>query len=108
MPDMEGDKLGKDNINSFQRREFGFKMIAVLHYLSRILFIIIPFTNLFPLIINFRILAPISLIPLSLGIVEVLKKPLDIDSSTKFTSLNIASLFAVAVLINSYFIFLLK
>ncbi len=109
MPDMEGDRLGgKITLIVARGREFGYKLIALSGLLITISFLMIPFTNLYPSTIDFHVLALISLIPLSLGIVELLKKPLDRESATKFSSLNIASLFAVAVLINIYFIYLIK
>lgn len=109
MPDMEGDKLGgKITLIVARGREFGYKLIALSGLLITISFLLIPFTNLYPSIIDFHILVLISLIPLSLGIIELLKKPLDRESATKFSSLNIASLFAVAILINIYFLYLIK
>lgn len=109
MPDMEGDKLGKKiTLIVAKGRGFGFKLIAVAAILVSASFVLIPFTNLFPPIIDFRILTAISLITLSLGIVELLKKPFDRESASKFSNLNIASLFAVAILINSYFIILIE
>ncbi len=109
MPDMEGDKLGgKITLIVAKGREFGFRMIAIAVLMVTTSFVLIPLTNLFPSIIDFRILIIISLIPLSLGITELLKKPFDRESATKFSKLNIASLFAVAILINSYFIILIK
>lgn len=109
MPDMEGDKLGgKITLIVAKGREFGFKLIAIAVLVVTTSFILIPLTNLFPSIIDFRILTIISLIPLSLGITELLKKPFDRESATKFSNLNIASLFVAAILINSYFIILIK
>lgn len=108
MPDMEGDKLGnKITLIVAKGREFGFKLIAVAAILISVSFVLIPFTNQFPPIIDFRILTAISLIPLSLGIIELIKRPSDRESASKFSNLNIASLFIVAILINSYFIILL-
>ncbi len=109
MPDMEGDKLGgKITLIVSRGREFGFKLIAISAFLITISFLIIPYSNLFPPIIDFRVIALISLIPLTLGIVEYQKKPIDRESATKYSSLNIASLFTVGILINLYFVYLIK
>ena len=109
IPDMEGDKLGGKVTWIVSRgRGFGFKLIAVSGFLATFSFLVISFTNLFPSTMDFRVLALISLISLSLGIVEVVKKPLDRASATKFASINVASLFIMSILINCYLIYLLK
>jgi 1,4-dihydroxy-2-naphthoate octaprenyltransferase len=109
MPDMEGDKLGgKITLIVSLGRAFGFKLITFSAFLITISFLIIPYSNLFPPSIDFRILALISLIPLTLGIVELQKTPIDRESATKYSSLSIASLFAVGILVNLYFIYLIK
>ena len=109
IPDMEGDRLGgKMTWIASRGREFGFKIIAISGFLATLSFILISFTNLFPAIIDFRILALISLIPLSLGIIELIKKPLDKKSATKFCIYNLASIFLTVILINLYFLYLIK
>lgn len=109
IPDMEGDKLGgKITWIVSWGRGFGFKLIAISGFLATISFLIIPFTNLFPKIIDFRILAIISLISLSLGIVGLIKNPQDRESATKLASINVAVLFLMSILINVYFIYLVK
>ena len=75
IPDMEGDRLGgKMTWIASKGREFGFKIISISGILATISFLLLPFTNLFPAIIDFRIVAAISLIPLSLGIIGLGKK----------------------------------
>ena len=109
MPDMEGDKLGgKITMIVSMGRAFGFKLIALSGMMLTISFLIIPLLNLYPPTIDFRILALISLIPLSLGIIELYKKPIDRKSATKYSSLNIASIFAVGILVNIYFVYLIR
>ena len=109
IPDMEGDKLGgKVTWIVSCGRGFGFKLIAVSGFLATLSFLIIPFTNLFPSVMDFRVLALISLISLSLGIVELIKKPLDKVSATQFASINVAALFLMSILINCYLIYLIK
>lgn len=109
MPDMEADKLGgKTTLVVSKGREFGFKLILLSGIFVTLSFIIIPFTGLYPSTMDFRILSLISLIPVSLGAFEVLEKPLDKESATKFSSLNFAALFLVAILIDLYFIYILS
>lgn len=109
MPDMEGDKLGgKITMIVSMGRLFGFKLIALSGVMITISFLIIPLLKIYPPIIDFRILTVISLIPLILGIIELYKKPIDRKSATTYSSLNIASIFAVGILINIYFIYLIR
>lgn len=109
IPDMEGDKLGGKNTWIATRgRSFGFKLIAMASFLATLSFILMPYTNLFPLIINFQLLALISLIPLILGIIEIVKRPLDKKTATKYCIYNLASIFTAIILINCYFIYLIK
>jgi len=109
IPDMEGDKKGgkKTWIVSWGRG-FGFKLIAISGLLVTLSFLIIPLTNLFPSIINFQILAAISLIPLSLGIIGLIKSPLDKASATKLCIYNLISIMVASIMINFYFIYLLS
>jgi 1,4-dihydroxy-2-naphthoate polyprenyltransferase len=109
IPDMEGDKLGGKITWIVSRgREFGFELIAISGLLATVSFLLIPLTGLYPTIIDFRILALISLIPLSLGIIGLLKRPSDRESATNLATLDISSVFGVVILINSYFIYILK
>ncbi len=109
IPDMEGDKLGgKITWIVSWGREFGFKLIAISGFLATVSFFFISLTNLFPASVDFRVLAVMSLIPLSLGIIGLIKKPSDRESATKLASVNVASLFLTSILINIYFIYLLK
>ena len=109
IPDMEGDRIGgKMTWIASKGRKFGFKIIAISGLLATISFLILPYTNLFPAIIDFRIIAFISLLPLSLGIIEIIKMPLDKLSATKYCIYNLASIFASVILINIYFIHLIR
>ena len=108
IPDMEGDiKGGKMTWIAFKGRGFGFKIIAISGLLATLSFLIIPFTNLFPSNINFNVIAIISLIPLSLGIIGLIKNPSDKASATKLCVYNLASIIIAAVLINCYFVYIL-
>jgi 1,4-dihydroxy-2-naphthoate octaprenyltransferase len=109
IPDMEGDKSGgKITWIVLWGREFGFKLIAISGLLVTISFLLLPFTNLFPSNIDFRVLALISLISLSLGILEFIKKTENREIATKFATINVVALFLMSILIDSYFIYILK
>lgn len=108
IPDMEGDKLGgKITLVVANGRKFGFKLIGISAIIMTISFSLISFTGFFPSILDFKMLTFISLIPLSLGIIGLLKMPLDRKTATKYATFNIKSIFLTGILINSYFIFLI-
>jgi 1,4-dihydroxy-2-naphthoate octaprenyltransferase len=109
IPDMEGDKLGGKNTWIVTRgRSFGFKLIAMASFLATLSFILMPYTPLFPSIINFQLLTLISLIPLTLGIIEIIKRPVNKKTATPYCIYNLASIFTAIILINCYFIYLIK
>ncbi len=105
IPDMEGDRAGgKKTWIAIKGRRFGFKLITISGLLATISFLLMPYTNLFPKIINFNILAIITLIPLSLGIFELITNPKEKSLATKFCIYNLAGIFTSIILINCYFI----
>ena len=109
IPDLEGDKMGgKITWIVSKGREFGFRLMGLSVLLATLSFLLIPLTNLYPQLIDFRVLTIFSLIPLCLGIFAFWKKPIDKLRATKLATLNVGSLFAVWILINAYFIYLLK
>jgi 1,4-dihydroxy-2-naphthoate octaprenyltransferase len=109
IPDLEGDRLGgKITWIVLRGRKFGFKLIGISGFLATLSFLLIPFTNLFPPSINFRVLAVISLLPLSLAIVGLIKRPVDKEPATKLATLNVASFIVMLILIDVYFLYVLK
>jgi 1,4-dihydroxy-2-naphthoate polyprenyltransferase len=109
IPDMEGDSFGgKKTWIVLYGRGFGFRIIAVSALLSTASLLLISLTEVFSPTINFQVLAIISLIPLVFGVLELVKKPFDRESATKFSKYNLASVFTMVILINIYFLYLLK
>jgi len=109
IPDMEADRMGgKMTWIASRGREFGFKIITISALCATVSLLILAITHMYPPIINFNILAAISLIPLSLGIIELIKKPLNRLSATKYCIYNLTSIFGTVIVINCYFIFLIK
>jgi 1,4-dihydroxy-2-naphthoate polyprenyltransferase len=105
IPDMEGDIAGgKKTWIALKGRRFGFKLIVISGLLATLSFLIMPYTNLFPQIINFNILAAITLIPVCLGIFELYVNPGEKSVATKFCIYNLAGIFTSIILINCYFI----
>ncbi len=109
IPDLEGDKMGgKITWIVAKGREFGFKLMGISVVLATISFLIIPLTNLFPQIINFQNTSTYFTYPFKFRVVCFLEKTIEKKSATKLAILNIGSLFAVFILVNCYFIYLLN
>ena len=85
-------------------RRFAFKLIVISGLLATVSFLIMSYSGSFPQIINFNILAAITLIPLGLGIYELIINPLDKPLATKFCIYNLAGIFTAIILINCYFV----
>jgi 1,4-dihydroxy-2-naphthoate polyprenyltransferase len=108
IPDMEGDSLGgKRTWIVLYGRSLGFRIIALSGFMATASFFLILFAGLFPKI-DFRVLTSISLIALGLGVVELVKKPFNRESATKFSMINVAILFLMSILIDAYFVYLIK
>jgi 1,4-dihydroxy-2-naphthoate octaprenyltransferase len=108
IPSMEGDKLGnKITWIVLKGREFGYRLSLICAFLATFSFILIPLTGLFPLKLDFKVLAVISLISVTMGIITLIKKPLDEKSSMRFVTIYVLLLFLMSLLIDIYFIYLL-
>lgn len=109
IPDLEGDRLGgKITWIVSKGRKFGFNLIAISGIMSTLSFLLIPYTSLFPSIINFKILAAISLLPMSIAIIGLIKKPVEKEQATKLATINVASLFLALILIDGYLAYIIK
>jgi 1,4-dihydroxy-2-naphthoate octaprenyltransferase len=108
IPSMEGDKLGnKITWIVLKGREFGYRLNVFCGVLATVSFLLIPFTGLFPLKLDFKVLAIISLISVTMGIITLIKKPLDEKSATKFATIHVLLLFLMSLLIDAYFVYLI-
>ncbi len=109
IPDMEGDKLGgKITWIVSKGRKFGFKIIAISGVLATLSFLGIPLTNLYPSILNFKVIALISLIPLSIAVLSYLKRTEDRKSALSLVNKNLISLTIFLILTNLYFLYIIK
>lgn len=109
IPDMEGDKLGgKITWIVYKGRKFGFKIIAVSGILATLSFFSISSTSLYPSILNFKIVALISIIPLSLAILSYLRRTENRKNAIRLVNQNIISLTIFLTLTNFYFLYLIK
>ncbi|HML05637.1 MAG TPA: prenyltransferase [Methanobacterium sp.] len=108
IPDMEGDKLGGKNTWIVKRgRMFGFKTIAISGSLATLSFLLISFTSLYPVILNFRAITFVSILPLAFAILSYLKRSNDRITATTLINRNLSSLIIFLAVINCYFIYLI-
>ncbi len=106
IPDMEADSLGgKKTLIVVYGRELGFVIGATAALMATLSYFLMTQTNLFPSNINWVLIAIISLIPLGIGILSVMKKPIDRIYAIKWVNYNIISLSIFIILVNTYFIF---
>ena len=108
IPDMEGDKLGGKNTWIVKRgRMFGFKTIAISGSLATLSFLLISFTSLYPVILNFRAITFVSILPLAFAILSYLNRSNDRIKATALINKNLSSLIIFLAAINCYFIYLI-
>jgi len=108
IPNMDGDKKGKKiTWIVLKGREFGYKLNVICAFLATVSFVLIPYTGLFPLKLDFNVLMIISLISVTMGIITLTKKPLDEKSATRYSTIYVMLLFVMSLLIDAYFIYLL-
>lgn len=105
IPDMEVDSAGGKKTSIVTHgREFGFIIAAIAALLATLIFFLMNQTNLYPININWVMIAIISLIPLSTGILSAIKRPVNRNYAIKWVNYNILSLSIFIILINTYFI----
>ena len=105
IPDMEADKFGgKKNLVVAYGRRLAFIISAGTALLATLVYIFISQTKLYPSNINFGIIAILSLIPLFIGILIAMKKPINRTNATKGVNYNLISLSLFIILINTYFL----
>jgi len=106
IPDMEADQLGgKKNLVVAYGRRLGFIIGAAAALLATLSYLFITQTRLYPSNIDFGIITILSLIPLCIGILIAMKKPINRTNATKGVNYNLISLSLFIILINTYFIY---
>ena len=105
IPDREADSQGgKKTLIAAHGCEFGFIIGATAALMATLIYFLIAQTNIYPSNINWVTIAIISLIPLSIGILSVIKKPINRNYAIKWVNYNILSISIFIILINTYFL----
>lgn len=108
VPDMEDDiRVGKNNLVVRKGRGFTFSVIGMLSFLATFAFLIYAKGVAPTAIIDFRVVAMISCIPLAVGLIGFLRRPENRNGINRLSAAYIAALFLFNVLMNMYLIILL-
>jgi 1,4-dihydroxy-2-naphthoate octaprenyltransferase len=108
IPDFEGDKLSnKKTLIVYKGRKFGFILIALLHSLATIYFLIVSITNLLQSKISFYLITMLSLIPLALAILGLAHHSDDREVATRLTSNSLLAFFVFLLLVDFCLVFFL-
>jgi 1,4-dihydroxy-2-naphthoate octaprenyltransferase len=109
MPDLEGDRIGnKKTLIVLKGRRFGFALIAFSLSVATTYFLMIAATNLLSSLIDFRLIALFSSAPLVTGFLGLARRPEDRDSATRLASGNVAAISVFLLIVDLYFVILLK
>jgi len=104
IPDLESDRLGGKNTLIVKKgRDYGFVLIGVLFTLSTLYFLALSFTNLVPMI-DFRLISIVSLIPLSIMILEFFQLKRREDTLEKAVEHILLAFSVFLFLLNCYLI----
>ena len=107
IPDVEADRLGdKRNWVARRGRRFGFSMVGICLLAATGYFFIFPALSIGRVPLNLHILGLLSLLPLSAGVIGLIRKPLQREPATRIAIWTVLSLVVFSILVNGYLIFL--
>jgi 1,4-dihydroxy-2-naphthoate octaprenyltransferase len=107
IPDMEADWMGnKRTWVARQGRGFGFTLVGTCLLAATGYFFIFPSLSMGQVPLDLHILGLLSLLPLSVGMVGLIKKPLQREPATRIAIWTVLSLVVFSILANGYLIFL--
>jgi len=107
IPDMESDRLGsKRTWIARKGRGFGFAMIAASFLLATLFFLIYPWltSRIYPL--DFRVLGSLSLLPLGIGCVGLIKSPIEKRPATRVVNEIMIALIIFCTLVDGYMVYM--
>jgi 1,4-dihydroxy-2-naphthoate polyprenyltransferase len=103
IPDMEDDRLAKKwNWIARGGRGFGFTLIGLFLLTATAYFFLFPSIYTQPLPADLRVLGLFSLLPLTVGIVGMIKRPSERKPATKIATGIVIALVVFAVLVDGY------
>jgi 1,4-dihydroxy-2-naphthoate octaprenyltransferase len=109
IPDLEGDRAGKKRtLIVLKGRKFGFAVTAFSLSAATLYFLIVSLTNLLTPLVDFRLIALFSSVPVFVGFVGLIRRPEDRDSATRLAIRNVAAISLFTLLVDLYFVVLLN
>ena len=107
IPDREADQnAGKHNLIVSQGRRFTFRLVFMLYLLGALYFFGLAVTSWLSDTINFYVVALLSLIPVCVSLVPVMKPTEDKKMATQHTIRTAVFHFISTFLITGYFVYL--
>ena len=107
IPDMEADRLGdKRTWVASEGRSFGFRVVGICLLAASGYFFIFPSLSTGHVPLDFHILGVLSLLPLSAGMVGLIKKPLQREPATRIAIWTVLCLAVFSILTDGYLVFL--
>jgi len=107
IPDMETDRLGEKRTWVARKgRGFGFILVGTCLLAATGYFLLFPSLSMQPVPLDLHILGLLSLLPLSAGMVGLIRKPLQREPATRVAIWTVLSLTVFSILANGYLIFL--
>ncbi len=108
IPDMEGDKISnKKTFVVLFGRKFSYYLIIISLLVASIYYFLLSTIETLNQNINFLVVFFLSLIPLVIAIIGMLKKPFNRNTALKVSTRNVLTLSFFMVLINFYFLFII-
>ena len=107
IPDMEVDRLGEKRTWVARKgRGFGFIVVGTCLLAATGYFFIFPILSIGQVPLDFHILGLLSLLPLSVGMVGLIKKPLQREPATRIAIWTVLTLAVFSIFTDGYLIFL--
>ena len=107
IPDMEVDRLGdKRTWVARKGRGFGFSLVGTCLLAATGYFFIFPSLSMGQFPLDLHVLGMLSLLPLSAGMVGLIRKPIQREPATRIAIWTVLSLVVFSILANGYLIFL--
>jgi 1,4-dihydroxy-2-naphthoate octaprenyltransferase len=107
IPDLEADvNGGKRNFIVKRGRQKSFMLISILFWITSFYFLILAVSGWYVEIINFWLVALISMIPSVVATYTYFQKPIEQKIATKYAIKTALSLFLVSIIILFYFMYL--
>ena len=109
IPDLEGDRIGnKKTLIVLKSRKFGFAITVFSLSLATLYFLVISATNLLTSLVDLRLIALFSTVPLLTGFVGLARPTEDREAATRLASLNVVAISVFLLIVDLYFLILLN